>query len=134
MADIFPTVLARVNAEPPAGIAGRNALTLLEDEAAAWPVLAETSEPAGPRALYLHGLKFLFFADGSTAVFDPVEDPEDANDLVDEVEPDRLFAAARELARLERDNAAFESRLLQQQAELRPEQIEKLRALGYIQS
>jgi arylsulfatase A-like enzyme len=132
MADIFPTVLARLGADPPAGIAGRDALVRVEAPATTWPVLAEASGIAGPRALYLDGLKYVFGADNSVRVFNPVADPGETTDLIETIAPSRLFAASQQLEMILQENAAFETGLEQSRAELRPEQIEKLRALGYI--
>ncbi len=132
MADIFPTVLGLLDAEAPPGIAGRDALVRLEDPAGRWPILAETSDENGPRALYADNLKFIFHPDGQTQVFDPIADPLEVSDLVDDIEPSRLFAAAQALQKLATGNRAFAAGLTQARAELEPAQIEQLRALGYI--
>jgi len=132
MADIFPTVLGLLDAEAPAGIAGRDAMVRLDDSGRRWPILAETSDVEGPRALYTDDLKFVFRPQGQTQVFDPIADPGETHDLVDEIAASRLFAAAQLLEQLEVANRAFAAGLTQERAELAPAQIEQLRALGYI--
>jgi len=132
MADILPTVLGLLDAAPPAGIAGRDALVRLDEPDRRWPILAETSDVEGPRALYTDELKFVFRADGTTQVFDPIADPDEVHDLVDEISASRLFAAAQLLEEMAAANRVFASGLDQQRAELAPAQIEQLRALGYI--
>jgi arylsulfatase A-like enzyme len=133
MADIFPTTTIFAGGTPPPDIAGQDALSLLGDPDRSWPIMAETSDPEGPRALYFGGYKFGFGRDSKVTVHDPRLDPMETRDLIDEIDASLLFGARQELLRLIAEHEDFQSRLTQTRAELRPEQVEKLRALGYIQ-
>lgn len=135
--DVMPTLLEAQALSAVPGIGGLPLLTRtpsgLEPRIPEAPAIAETSDLDGPKAIYRGDLKFLFGAEpGDVRVFDLATDPGETRDLADELAPSVLAAARADLDRLLAEGAAFAERLSLTETELRPEEIEKLRALGYI--
>lgn len=135
VADILPTVLDYLGLPPPAGIAGRSAWPrVLGDDVGDGFALAETSDLDGPRAAYLGDLKVIF--DGNLEaleVYDLHEDPRETDNLVGTVDPDRVAEVRRAVETRLEANARFAAGIRRGEVTLGAEQVEKLRALGYVQ-
>lgn len=136
--DVMPTLLEALGRPIPDGIGGfpllartREGLEIrIPDE----PAVAETSDLAGPKAIYIGDLKYLFGSEpGDVQVYDLATDPGETRDLADQLAPSVLAAARGTLERLMAEGEAFAERLELGSTALQPEEIEKLRALGYIQ-
>ena len=137
--DLLPTVLDWLNIPDPVARSGRSLLPLLvpgRDSMAGFadePVLAETFRPEAPVDLkaLIAGRRKLILApvNNSMQFFDLVRDPAESDDLAV-----RDQAAARNLAqRLEARLAAARERALPSEwRALTEEDVQRLRALGYL--
>lgn len=131
LVDLYPTLLDHAGLEVPAHASGFSLLPRIGGEERRWPVLSETSDPDGPKALYRGPFKYLFQRDGGVEVYDWARDPAERDDLSARLSPAVHEAARRELDRLLAENAAF----LGGEVELTglgARELEKLRQLGYI--
>lgn len=141
LVDVLPTIAVALGATPPPGIGGRALLspgpdgTLEAMRPADHLALAEPTVAGAPRALYLDTYKFLFppGATNPSSVYDLGADPGEENDLVAGLDPALLARAQQRLYEIEVAASEFSRNLEVSEADLRPEELEKLRALGYIQ-
>lgn len=133
LVDVYPTLLQYFRLQIPEQVSGHSLLLRMEGAEERWPVLAETSDPAGPRALYLGPFKYLYPApDAQPEVYDWARDPGDEVDLSAKLSAAVLDNARGELDRLLEENAAFVAGAEVELRDLGPRELEKLRQLGYI--
>lgn len=141
LVDVAPTVIASLGIPGPEGIGGLPLLTraadgtLEIDVAEDRPILAEPTVPGAPTALYMDGFKFLFFPDvtGRSLVYDLTDDPGETVNLAASIDAPTLARARETLSSMLAANRAFAEDLVLTETELRPAEIAKLRALGYVQ-
>ncbi len=127
--DLFPTLLDLLGLEPEVAAQGESLAPLLRGESMPDRVVFADTSPAFAARSRTH--KLIWFEDGTREFYDLVNDPEEQDS---QVEPCR--GACRELAKVLRP---FRRLMLQSRqsnpagtAELKPEDIETLRALGYL--
>ena len=133
LVDIIPTTQELFGIPVTANLGGTSVIGLIEGVAVGHPVLTESTDVGGQKALYHGGLKFIFDMDtGKVEVFDYQRDLLDQVDLVDQLDPSVVEEARAVLDRMLRRNAAFAEQMSIQERPLREYELEKLRSLGYI--
>ena len=133
LVDILPTTQELFGIPVTANLGGTSVIGLIEGVAVGHPVLTESTDVGGQKALYHGGHKFIFDMDtDKVEVFDYQRDLLDQVDLVDQLDPSTVEEARAVLDRTLRRNAAFAEQMSIQERPLREYELEKLRSLGYI--
>jgi arylsulfatase A-like enzyme len=133
LVDVLPTILGAAGAEPEAAAAG---IDLIGDDGASVPagrtVVAELLRGDPERAMTDGRWKLVTQAGqpGRTELYDLKEDPAESTDLAAR-HADRVARFRETLLVFERIHAPPEEPL--EQTEITPEQLETLRALGYVE-
>jgi arylsulfatase A-like enzyme len=132
--DVLPTILESLHVPPENEIGGRSLLGLIEGTAEPHPVLTESTGNEDRKALYHDGYKFIFDPKTWKAeVYRYGADPLDRTNLADEVDARRLSEARQILDHRLAANEAFSSSHESREKPLAPEDVEKLRSLGYVE-
>jgi arylsulfatase A-like enzyme len=134
LVDVLPTVLELMDLESPSHESGASLLPLITGSGAApRPIVAETHRPEAyseKRALVQDGFKYIHsWTDDREweELYDLNADPDEVHEL-SQIETERLAAMREALQKRLREAVTAEV----MEAELDSEDIERLRALGYI--
>lgn len=132
LVDIMPTLLEAASISPPNDLAGRSLWPLMRGEDVARPVFSETTN--GQRqTVYLGDFKYILDLEtDAVEVYDYAADPRDTTDLAHELDAAMHRDARALLARWRAANVAFSQQFTQTEIPMADEEIERLRALGYV--
>jgi len=132
--DLAPTFLALAGIEPPAAMQGRSLAPLLRGEPLqARPAYSETVDWGEKQAIWRGREKMIFDREEPRIeLFRLDDDPGERQDLANAA-PDLRAALLDSLNHARDRNGRHLSRLGVSAVELEPEQLERLRSLGYIQ-
>jgi arylsulfatase A-like enzyme len=131
--DLMPTILELMTAPAPSGLRGRSLLPVINGaDQPQLPIVAETYKPEAPfdrQALIWQGYKYIVTWDRDhRALFHLADDPQELRTLADD-DPARTEQMHEQL--LQR-LSEIESRGKADEAELSEEDLNQLRALGYV--
>ena len=131
--DVMPTLLDAASVPAPDDLAGRSLLPLIRGDEGARPVFAESTNEQRRQAVYLDGLKYILDLDSdSIEAYDYASDPGETRDLTEELDASSLRDARALLERWQSANVTFSQRYTQTAIPMAEEEIERLRALGYV--
>ena len=130
--DIMPTVLDAASVPIPDELAGRSLMPLMQGARTPRPVFAETTN--GQRqAVYLDDLKYILDLDSDAIeAYDYRSDPAETRDLSATLDAASIRDARALLARWLTSNLAFSRAYTQTAVPMADEEVERLRALGYV--
>lgn len=137
LVDVLPTLMEVASVESPEGLTyelpGRSLLTLVRNEAEEGvPAFSEVSASADLKAMVWDGHKYLFdLGSGSVQAFE-LDDSLEQNDVSATLPPERLRGARDVLDRWMTRNREFAARYETDRVEMRADELERLRALGYL--